>query len=218
MKRLAAALLATLLAAAPARAQTDRMTLDARDVELADVIRLLAAQSGQNVVADGSVKAQRVTLRLKDVSFDEAMATLVAAYGLQAHRDGRIVIVGDAASMNRRFPDDAAAGGTQTRVFTLAHARPDDVVPALQTALAQGTVVVGDKRTGSVVVTGGSATVSRARQLVAAFDAPGYGNGGAVTTLAIPVHTMRATDALKALKGTVPEGAVVVIPTAALGA
>ncbi|MDQ6943880.1 MAG: secretin and TonB N-terminal domain-containing protein, partial [Candidatus Eremiobacteraeota bacterium] len=135
MKLLASALCAVLLLTTPAFAQPERFTLEARDVDLADMIRLLGARSGQNVVADGSVKQQRVTLRLKSVTFDEALATLLAAYGLQTHRDGRVVIVGDAASMNRRFPDDATLGGTQTAVFALAHARPDDVTASLQNAL-----------------------------------------------------------------------------------
>ena len=205
MRFLASALIAMVLLSSPAVAQPERFSLDARDVELADVIRLLGARSGQNVVADGSVKQQRVTLWLKGVTFDEALATLLAAYGLQTHRDGRVVIVGDAASMNRRFPDDAALGGTQTAVFALAHARPDDLAASLQNALAQGTVVVGDKRTGALVVTGSPSTVARARRLVAALDAPGFGTGGTIATVSIPLHNLRATDAVKTLRAAVPD-------------
>jgi general secretion pathway protein D len=196
------------LIAEPALSQGERFSLEARDVDLADMIRLLGARSGQNVVADGSVKTQRVTMRLKDVSFDEALATLATAYGLQTHRDGRVVIVGDAASMNRRFPDDVTPGGTQTAVFALQHARPDDLVLSLQNALPQGTVVVGDKRTGALIVTGSPSTVARARKLVAAFDAPAYGVGGTVATESVQLHNVRATEAVKALRGTVPDGSL----------
>ena len=205
MKVLASAVLAALVLTSPAAAQPERFSLDARDVDLTDVIRLLGARSGKNVVADGSVKQQRITVRLRNVTFDEALATLLAAYALQTHRDGRVVIVGDAASMNRRFPDDATPGGTQTVVFALAHARPDDVAASLQNALAQGTVVVGDKRTGSLVVTGSPSTIVRARRLVAALDAPGFGIGGTIATVSIPLHNLRATDAVKTLRPAVPE-------------
>jgi type II secretory pathway component GspD/PulD (secretin) len=208
MKPFAAALLVAVALGTPAGAQPERFTLEARDVELADVVRLLGARSGQNVVADGSVKVQRVTLRLRDVSFDEALATLVTAYGLQTHKDGRVVIIGDAASMNRRFPDDALTGGTQTVVFTLHHGRPDELLTPLQSALPQGTVVVGDRRTGALVVTGAPATIARARQLVAAFDAPGFGAGGTLATAAIPLHNLRASEAAKLLRSAVPETAL----------
>lgn len=208
MKRLLATALAAALLTAPAAAQTDRFDLDARDVELADVIRLLGTHAAQNLVADGSVKPQRVTIHLGRVTFDEALATLVNAYGLQTHRDGRIVIVGDAASMNRRFPDDASAGGTQTQIFALRNARPDDLAPALQNALATGTVVLADKRTGALVVTGNAATLARARRLVQALDAPAYGADGALATQTIPLHNLRATEALKAIRGAVPDNAL----------
>jgi type II secretory pathway component GspD/PulD (secretin) len=201
----AVALIATLAGPA-AVAQAERFTLEARDVDLSDVVRLLGARTGRNVVADGSVKPQRVTIRLRDVTFDEALATLVTAYGLQVHRDGRVAIIGDAASMNRRYPDDAAPGGTQTQVFVLRHGRPDEVATALQLALAQGTVVVGDKRTGALVVTGSASTIARARRLIAALDAPAYGADGALAAQSVPLQNLRATDALKALKGAVPDG------------
>ena len=206
MRRLSSIALALLLAAAPAGAHGERFTLDARDAELADVIRLLGARSGQNVVADGSVKPQRVTLRLRDVTFDEAVLTLTGAYGLQTHRDGRIVLVGDAASMNRRFPDDPAASGTQTAVFRLRHARPDDVIAPLQTALPPGTVVVADKRTGLIVVTGSAPTLARARGLVETFDAPVFSSPGTPPTEAIALHNLRASDAVKALRAVITDG------------
>ena len=184
----------------------ERFSLDARDVDLADVIRLLGARGGQNVVADGSVKAQRVTLRLHDVSFDEALATVASAYALQIHRDGRTYIVGDAAAMARRYPDEATTGASRTQVFALVRARPDDVVPALQGALSAGTVVVGDRRTGSVLVTAPPATLERARRIIAAFDAPTAGQCGASTTSAVPLRNARATEIVKTLKGAVPDG------------
>lgn len=208
MKRIVAAALVVLAAVAPVAAQADRFTLEARDVDLADAIRLLGVESGQNVVADGSVHSQHVTIRLRDVTFDEALGTLVSAYGLQTHRDGRIVIVGEAASMNRRFPDDATPGGTLTRVFSLQHARPEELVSSLQTALPQGTIVVGDKRTGALVVTGNPSTIARARQLVTALDAPAFGSGGSSSTESVQLHNLRASEAVKSLRGAVPDNAL----------
>jgi type II secretory pathway component GspD/PulD (secretin) len=200
--------LALIAVACPAGAHDERLSIDTHDVELADVIRLLGAQSGRNVVADGSVKAQRVTMRLNGVTFEEALSTLVSAYGLQTHRDGRVTIVGDAASMNRRYPDEATAAGTQTATMPMHHARPDDVVASLQSALAPGTVVIADKRTGTLVVTGNATTIARARRLVEALDAPAYGTGGALAMQVIPLRNVRASEAVRALKGAAPEGAV----------
>jgi type II secretory pathway component GspD/PulD (secretin) len=142
------------------------------------------------------------------VTFDEALSTLVSAYALQTHRDGRVLIIGDAASMNRRFPDDATPGGTETRVFALRRARPDEVVAALQSALPAGTVVVADKRTSSVIVTGNDSTIARTRTLVEAFDAPAGSAGGDQSPVRIQLHNLKASEAVKLLHGAVPESAL----------
>lgn len=173
MYRLAVVALAFVIAfAAPAGARGERFTLDARDVDLSDVIRLLGARSGRNVVADGSVKPQRVTLRLTDVSFDEALAALLTAYGLQTHRDGRITFVGDAAAMSKRFPGDAGAGAALTQVFPLRHARASDAVKALRGAVPDGALIAEDRR-NAVVASGGPELYAAVRALLHDLDAPG---------------------------------------------
>lgn len=209
MRQLACALLAAFIAAAPAGAQTTRISLDTRDTDLVDVIRLLGMQSGINLIPDGSIHPARLTLRLRDVSFNEALATITQAYGLQAHRDGRIIIVGDAAVMNRRYPNDASAIGTKTAVFTLLRAKPDELKSALVDALPLGTIVVADRRTASVIVSGNAQTLERARSLVAALDAPSASTGGAIGSHTVTLRNIKATDALKALKGALPDNVLV---------
>jgi type II secretory pathway component GspD/PulD (secretin) len=173
MHRIAIALLAALLVAVPApgRAQGERFTLDAHDANLADVVRLLGARSGRNVVADGSLKPQRVTLRLKDVTFDEALATLATAYGLRAHRDARVVFVGDAAAMQRRFPDDAASAPA-TETIPLRNVRASEAVKTLRTAIPDGTLLAEDRR-NAVLVGGGDDVRASVRALLRDLDAPG---------------------------------------------
>jgi type IV pilus assembly protein PilQ len=210
MKRSLATLLGlTLLVGAPAHAQTQRLSIDARDTDLGDVIRLLAMQSGTNIVPDGSIKRDRVTLRLHDVTFEEALSTLTQAYGLQAHRDGRIIIIGDAAAMNRRYPDEALASGTKTAVFPLAHANPEDLKAAMADALPAGTVVVCDKRTGAIIVSGSATTIQRARRLIVALDAPSYGNGGSMVSSSFRLRNVKASEAVKSLKGSVADNVLV---------
>jgi type II secretory pathway component GspD/PulD (secretin) len=208
MKCALPALLAALaLCARPAGAHAP-ITIDARDTELGDVIRLIALQSGLNIVADASVKSRRITFRLHDVEPDRALATLVQAYDLQTHRSGNIVLVGDAAVMNRRYADGSAADAPRTNVFALARAKPDDVATALLAALPVGTVAVPDKRTASIIVTADADTIARAQRLVAVLDAPASA-GGTVKADTIALTNAKPSDAAKELKGAVPDSAVV---------
>jgi type II secretory pathway component GspD/PulD (secretin) len=199
--------LALLLGGASA-ADPQRLSIDAHDVDLVDVIALLARQSGTNIVPDSSIRPARVTLRLQDVSFDEALATIAQAYGLQAHRDGRVIILGEAGAMNRRYPDDAGTIATRTTVFALHHAKPDDLKTALTDALPAGTLVVADKRTDSLIISGNATTTARARALISALDAPST-HGGGLAVATIRLRNVKASDAVKALKGAVPDDALV---------
>jgi general secretion pathway protein D len=207
-RRLAGIVLLAAFTAAPARAD-DRITVDARATDIADVIRLIGLQSGLNVVADGSIKPQRITFRLRDVTSEVALQTLAQAYNLQTHRTGDVILVGDAAAMNRRYGDGSDDASPRTEIFALTRAKPEEIAATLLAALPVGTIAVADKRTASVVVTGGVATIERARRLVTALDAGGYGSGGIIDSTTVELHNARPSDAVKALHGALPDGALV---------
>jgi type II secretory pathway component GspD/PulD (secretin) len=204
MRVLLAAALIVALAMGPARAN-DRMTIDARDTDLGDVIRLIGTESGWNIVPDASVKPQRITFRLRDVDADTALSILAQAYNLQIHHEGAVIIVGDAAVMNRRYLDPDAPGAPQTAVFALARARPDDVAAALLAALPAGTVAVADKRSASVIVTTSASAMARVRRIIAALDGAIAGNGGPTTTTSVDMHNEKPTDVVKALHSVMPD-------------
>jgi type II secretory pathway component GspD/PulD (secretin) len=199
-----AALLACSIVATPAAA-ADRLTIDARDAEIGDVIRLIGSESGTNIVPDASVKAQRITFHLNGVDAATALATLAQAYNLQIHRAGTVVIVGDAATMNRRYLDTGIAGGAQTTVFTLTRAKPDEVATALLAALPPGTVALADKRTTSVILTTSESATARAQRIVDALDRDVPAGSGAVTTTAVALHNERPADVVKALRTALPD-------------
>ena len=197
---------AVLTFAIPAGAQNERFTIDVRGAALTDVIGLLAVRSGRNLVADGSIRAQHVTLRLHDVTFDEALGAIIAAYNLQVHRDGGILLVGEGTSMSRRYSGDGAAGSPQTRVFVLRYAKPEDAAASLRAGLPEGVIVIGDKRTGSLIVSGSAGAVARAATLVAAVDRRAVGTGLAPRSVAL--RHARASELLKTLRTALPDANV----------
>ncbi len=208
MKSLLVVLVCALLAI-PARAVTDLITIDVHDADISDVITLLAAQSGQNIVTDDTIKPERVTIHLRDVTFDRALAVIVGANGLQVHREGNVLIVGAADEMNRRYVENGTSVGAQTVVLQLTHANADDVAKEITPALPAGTVILADRRTSAVVVTGDVSTVYRARHLVAALDAPSLGSGSGIVTRAYRLQYVKAEDAIKELKALTTEGSYI---------
>jgi len=117
-------------------------------------------------VADASFKPRRITFRLHDVDSDVALATLAQAYDLQTHRSGNIVLIGDAAAMNRRF------GGVNSTSVTLRNAKPSEAVKELKGAIPEAGIVADD-RSNTVVVTGNADVQATAQSLLSSIDGPG---------------------------------------------
>jgi type IV pilus assembly protein PilQ len=182
------------------------VTIDVRDADIGDVIGLLSAESGKNIVADGSVKPQKVTLTLREVTLDDALSVLASAYDLQVRRERGVLILGSSESMNRHYVATSAELGAQTVVLTVQHSKPDDVAKEIGVALPPGTVIVADATTGRIVVSGDTQTVARARQIVTALDGPDSGSAEGSGTQAYRLQFIKAEDAVKELKSLAPEG------------
>jgi type II secretory pathway component GspD/PulD (secretin) len=186
-----------LSAAAPSVAASTppgHISIDVRDLDIYDTVRLLATQAAVNVVVDSSVQHRPVTLRLQDVTFAKALSTLAESNDLAAATVGNVIYLGSIDVIGRRYADGTETG-VQTRVFPLRNAAPDDVSHALSSSLSRGTIIVADRRTRSVVVTGNAATIVRAGEMVGALD-----HSSDIQVATIPMKFVRATDALAALK------------------
>jgi type II secretory pathway component GspD/PulD (secretin) len=199
--------LATLLVAMdPARAAS-KINLNVRDADVVDVIRLLGTQAGVNVVPDSSIRHDHVTIRLVGITFDAAIMALARAYDLQVRRERDVMLVGSATSMNRRFSESAGGEAlwTRTVVYPIRNAKAEDLVKPLSEALVPGTVVIADRRTSALIITGSDPTLARAGTLLTALDAP-VPQYGSRNTETIALRNVKASEAMRLLKGLVPEG------------
>jgi type II secretory pathway component GspD/PulD (secretin) len=200
-------LLLTLLCARAVAAP--RVTIDAHDASLTDVLTLLAAQSGRNIVADDSVRPERITLHLRNVTFEDALTVIVRAHALAVHMDRGVLIVGTSASMNRRYGSATASQDAVTLVLRMAHADAAQAAKQLLAALPEGSVVLADPRTSSVIVTADRDAIGRARLLLRALD---RSDPPAVSSDLAHVYALRFIkpgDVLADLKGTLPDGSYV---------
>ncbi len=207
--RAIAVILLMLATGFPAAARGARISIDVHEAQLTDVIALLAAQSSVNIVADSSVKPEKVTLHLRDVTFTDALNVLVQSHDLQVRRQNNVLIIGTSESMNRRYGDQNDPRSARTVVLSLAHAVPDDVAKELSGGLPEGTVIVADKRTQSVILTGNNSTIVRARMLVAALDAPKYAGKDGNVAHVYPLRYVKPSEVAGDLKGVLPEGSYV---------
>ncbi len=69
-----------------------RIVLDVQDADIKAVFRLLAEQGNVNIVSGDDVKGN-VTLHMKDVTWDQALDTILEIKGLYRKMDGNIITV-----------------------------------------------------------------------------------------------------------------------------
>ena len=173
------------------------ISIDAHDVDIGDVIALLAADSGVNIVTDQSVKPEKITVHLHDVTFEEALQAIVSAHGLSVRNEGRILVVQSG---------NAVATGRQMSVVPLHHAQADDVARELAGVLPEGTTMVADRRSGSLLLGADPEVERRARALIAALDTPRSGENAGPRTIAYPLRFLKPDDAVAKLKALLPDG------------
>ena len=86
MFRISFALMLALLSTAPCRVYADQqhISLDIRDLDVYDAVRLLSTQASVNVVVDASVQHRPITLRLRPFAGDAL--TVERGFLLQVER------------------------------------------------------------------------------------------------------------------------------------
>ena len=76
----------------PVEVRQRRVSLDFQDAELRTVLWFLASTGGVNLVLDESVQG-RVTVRLKDVTWEDAFLAVLAAEGLSWQGSAAVLTV-----------------------------------------------------------------------------------------------------------------------------
>jgi len=206
VKVIALCCLVSLLAVA-SPSHNARLSIDVRDATVAEVLALLAAESGTNIIADSSIKPDKVTMRLANVSVAEALAVIVESQRLAIHRMGSVIIVGTSESMNRRY--SSGRGGIETAVFVLLRSDAASVAKELQDALPPGIAIIADKSSGRIVISADPSTIARARSLVASLDASELKGPLSKPVRVYRLRYARSTDIAAALKAAVPDVALV---------
>lgn len=186
---------------------TQRFTLEFRNADIADVFRTLSELANVNIVVGTDVQG-RVTMRLVDVTFEEALRLILEANRLGALRIGRSVVV---MPLDRLPAPDAVA-----KTYRLQHANATDVAAMINTlqqqvtsgrpglATGQRGLAVADPDTNSVFVVAPPEDHAIIEQLIAAVDLP-------VPLRVVKLNYLEAKPAADLLREMlVKEGAIVI--------
>ncbi|HWP64330.1 MAG TPA: type IV pilus secretin PilQ, partial [Candidatus Limnocylindria bacterium] len=163
---------------APAAASPgQRISLDFKDADLQNVLRVLADVSGQNLIATDDVRG-KVTLHLSDVPWQQAFDLILRTNRLQAVRDGNVVRISSLKRLTEereaiRAASDAAisADPLLTKYVRVNYARADEVlIDKVRGVLTERGSVTFDDRTNTVIVRDVARGIEEATDLVRRLD------------------------------------------------
>src|SRR5271165_4073953 len=144
------------------------VSIDIKNGDLLDVIKLLAQESGQNIVATASVKGT-TTISLHDVPLREALDLIVRTNGLEYRQVGNIYVVGTEDELDKQF--GSAGQAAQTVAFPIRYATPADLQKQLIHVLPTSAFTI-DTRTDTLIVSGTPEVIQTARNFMALDDVP----------------------------------------------
>jgi type IV pilus assembly protein PilQ len=153
-----------------------RISLDFKEVEIADVLRLVAEVSDLNVIAGDEVKG-KVTIRLVDVPWDQALDVILLTKGLGFARIGNVLRIAAndvlAQEEELRLQERRAKEKLEDLVVKLQpvnYASVDEVAGMVTKLLTERGSVNKDKRTNTLIIKDIPSVIDEATALVKAVD------------------------------------------------
>ena len=128
------------------------MNLDYIDADIKDVINMMVAKIGINVIFASGVSSN-ITIKLNDVPFDEAFRTILNVNGLATQQVGDNIL---RIASPKVFISEAKKAMPQTKVFFLDYAKAADIVKqvkSMATAQKRSATCTVDEANNAIVIT-----------------------------------------------------------------
>ena len=179
-----------------------KISLDFQDIEVRRVLQLLADFTGTNIVAADTVQGN-ITLRLKDVPWDQALDLILKTKNLDKRGSGDVIWIAPSAEIAKYEEDQAKdyqqsikLAPLQTEYIQLNYARAKDVLNLVKndddkkntenSFLSERGRIVTDDRTNTVVISDTADKVNQMKNLLSQLDVP-------VQQVVVEARIVRAT-------------------------
>ena len=160
-----------------------RLTLNFQDIETRAVLQLLAETSGRNIVVSDTVQGN-VTLRLRNVPWDQALDIVMTTKGLDMRQNGNVIIVAPAEEIAARETADLEAQQAiaeleplYSEFLQVNYAKAADLAALIgadagNTMLSERGSIAVDDRTNTLLVQDTAERLQDIRRMVSTLDVP----------------------------------------------
>jgi type IV pilus assembly protein PilQ len=158
----------------------EKLSLNFQNVDVRAVLQVIADFTGLNIITSDTVTGN-LTLRLKDVPWDQALDIILQAKGLDMRKNGSVVWIAprDELATKEKLALEsqqqiADLEPTRTESFQLNYQKGDNVIKILtddrQRLLSRRGSAVYDPRTNTVFVQDTASRLEEIRKLIAKID------------------------------------------------
>ena len=166
------------------RYRGEKLSLNFQDIEIRSVLQLIADFTDLNLVASDTV-AGRITLRLKNVPWDQALDIIMKTKGLDKRQVGNVLMIAPAAELAAREKLELESrqqiselAPLRTEFIEVKYASASEIFNLFQGSgenegilSARGSVIV-DERTNSIILTETTAKINEFRLVLEKLDVP----------------------------------------------
>jgi type IV pilus assembly protein PilQ len=168
----------------PFRFRGDKLSLNFQDIEVRAVLQLIADFTDMNLVASDTVSG-RITLRLQNVPWDQALEIVLRTKGLDKREVGNVLMVGPAAEIaarerqeldNQRQIQELAP--LRSEFIQVRYANAAQIVQLFRAGEGEGRLlsergsVIVDDRTNAIIITDTSERLADIRRVMQQLDIP----------------------------------------------
>jgi type IV pilus assembly protein PilQ len=180
----------------------EKLSLNFQDIEVRDVLQIIANYVGFNLVASDSISGT-ITLRLNNVPWDQALDLVLKTNGLDKRQNGNVLLVAPATELAEQEKLELEARDQAERLAPLRteyvqinYAKASDLATIIQSNVTTNSVteqtgdeettttssangflsprgsVAVDERTNTLILTDTAVNLEGIRQAIAIFDVP----------------------------------------------
>ncbi|WP_293761728.1 type IV pilus secretin PilQ [uncultured Aquitalea sp.] len=165
----------------------DKLSLNFQNIEVRTVLQVIAEFTGLNIVTSDSV-AGNITLRLKDVPWDQALDLILQTKGLDQRRNGNIINIAPRDELLARDKQVlearqqlSALEPVRSETFVLRYRSAEDFKKILEgdnstgkkdTILSERGSALIDPKTNTLIINDTQTTIDKIRDLITKTDIP----------------------------------------------
>ncbi len=153
-----------------------RIDLDLKDADIHNILRLLADVGHVNIVTADDVTGT-VTIRMRNVPWDQALDVVLQAKSLGMVRAGNLIRVAPAAVLNRerelrlaQLKQEYELTPLETRLIPVSYAQADELQARAKDLLSPRGSIAVDERTNTMIVRDITGNLDHVEELVRSLD------------------------------------------------